>query len=208
QHHRLNFHGEVMEELCFPQLLNSSCRTPDPPGSGIVVVYVLLYIISVLTAALNLLVIISISHFRQLHTPTNFLLLSLAVSDFFVGFLVMPVEILLMQTCWMLGDLMCALYYLLPLIITTASVGNIVLISADRYVAICDPLHYPTRITKKRMRISVCVCWFYSLVISTVILYNELKQPGRYNSCYGECVVDIAVSTHKYLYHRRTPVGS
>uniref|UniRef100_A0A3P8T846 G-protein coupled receptors family 1 profile domain-containing protein n=1 Tax=Amphiprion percula TaxID=161767 RepID=A0A3P8T846_AMPPE len=182
----------VMEELCFPQLLNSSCRTPDPPGSGIVVVYVLLYIISVLTAALNLLVIISISHFRQLHTPTNFLLLSLAVSDFFVGFLVMPVEILLMQTCWMLGDLMCALYYLLPLIITTASVGNIVLISADRYVAICDPLHYPTRITKKRMRISVCVCWFYSLVISTVILYNELKQPGRYNSCYGECVVDIA----------------
>uniref|UniRef100_A0AAQ5ZQV1 G-protein coupled receptors family 1 profile domain-containing protein n=1 Tax=Amphiprion ocellaris TaxID=80972 RepID=A0AAQ5ZQV1_AMPOC len=189
--------SEVMEELCFPQLLNSSCRTPDPPGSGIVVVYVLLYIISVLTAALNLLVIISISHFRQLHTPTNFLLLSLAVSDFFVGFLVMPVEILLMQTCWMLGDLMCALYYLLPLIITTASVGNIVLISADRYVAICDPLHYPTRITKKRMRISVCVlsgilsnCQIFivlSINFSNLILFL-LNQQAEFLCCFLFCL--------------------
>uniref|UniRef100_A0A3B5AJK8 Trace amine-associated receptor 4-like n=1 Tax=Stegastes partitus TaxID=144197 RepID=A0A3B5AJK8_9TELE len=163
-----------------------------PPRSGTAIVYVLLYIISVLTAALNLLVVISISHFRQLHTPTNFLLLSLAVSDFFVGFMVMPVEILLMQTCWMLGDLMCALYYLVPFIVIAASVGNMVLISVDRYVAICDPLHYPTRITKKRIRVSICLCWLYAVLMSIFIFYNHLKQPGRYNSCHGECLVEIA----------------
>ncbi|XP_047457670.1 trace amine-associated receptor 4-like [Mugil cephalus] len=178
--------------LCFPQLPNASCRRPDPPQPETMLAYLLLYVVSALTAALNLLVIISISHFRQLHTPTNFLLLSLAVSDFFMGLLVMPVEILMTQVCWMLGDLMCAAYYLLPFVIISASVGNMVLISVDRYVAICDPLHYPTRITKKKIKICVCLCWTYSVFINVFILYDHMKIPGKYNSCLGECLVGIA----------------
>ncbi|XP_067458760.1 trace amine-associated receptor 6-like [Thunnus thynnus] len=177
-------------ELCFPQL-NSSCRKPEPPNTNTVLIYILLSFISLLTAALNLLVIISISHLRQLHTSTNLLLLSLAVSDFLVGLLVMPVEILLTETCWILGDIMCALYYFVPIIIISASVGNMVLISVDRYVAICDPLHYPTKVTKKIVIICICLCWICSVFYSIILLYDNLKQPGRYNSCYGECVVNI-----------------
>ncbi|XP_005755920.1 trace amine-associated receptor 7h-like, partial [Pundamilia nyererei] len=53
----------------------------------------------------------------QLHTPSNILLLSLAVSDFLVGLLLIPAEIFRITVCW-----------------------------------------------------------------------NILIEPGRYNSCYGECV--------------------
>ncbi|XP_030285227.1 trace amine-associated receptor 4-like [Sparus aurata] len=178
-------------ELCFPQLPNTSCRRPEPPHLDTLLIYILLYSISLLTAALNLLVIISISHFRQLHTPTNILLLSLAVSDFLVGSLLMPVEILLTETCWMLGDLMCALYFLLPVIIVAASVGNMVLISVDRYVAICDPLHYTVKATQRLAIICILLCWTCSVVYSIFLLFDNLKQPGRYNSCNGDCMVNI-----------------
>ncbi|MEQ2308986.1 hypothetical protein AMECASPLE_033956, partial [Ameca splendens] len=93
--------------LCFPNH-NSSCRRLLLPLSETVLFHTLLTLISLLTVMLNLLVIISISHFRQLHNPTNSLLLSLAVSDLAVGLLVMPIEGLrYLETCWLLGRLMC-----------------------------------------------------------------------------------------------------
>ncbi|XP_033474089.2 trace amine-associated receptor 8a-like [Epinephelus lanceolatus] len=176
-------------ELCFLQL-NSSCRKPNRTHSDTVLIYIVLSVISLLTATLNLLVIISISHFKQLHTPTNFLLLSLAVSDFFVG-LLMFFQIMLIDGCWFLGDLMCSLYYVLDFIITSSSVGNMVLISVDRYVAICDPLHYSTKVTVRRVRICVCLCWGCSVLYDSLIMKDNLKQPGRYHSCTGECVIVI-----------------
>ncbi|KAM6955002.1 trace amine-associated receptor 13c-like [Lycodopsis pacificus] len=174
-------------DFCFPLLLNNSCRKPVPPQSDGMLV--LLSFISLLTAALNLLVIISISHFRQLHSPTNLLILSLALSDLLVGLLLMPVEILLTEACWFLGDLMCALYYVVDFIITSSSVGNMVLISIDRYLAICDPLRYNTRVTLDKTKICVCLCWIYSVLYNSLILMDFLRHPDSHNSCYGECVV-------------------
>ncbi|XP_026150749.1 trace amine-associated receptor 8a-like, partial [Mastacembelus armatus] len=174
-------------ELCFPQL-NTSCVKPKRPLSDTVLIYMILSFIAMLTAALNLLVIISISHFKQLHTPTNSLILSLAVSDFFVGFLLL-FQIMFIDGCWYMGDFMCALYYGFDYIITFSAVGNMVLISIDRYVAICDPLHYSIRVTQKRVQVCVCLCWICSFFIFFVLLKDNLKQPGQYNSCVGECVI-------------------
>ncbi|KAM4557865.1 trace amine-associated receptor 13c-like [Odontesthes bonariensis] len=152
--------------------------------------YIILSSISVLTVILNLLVIISISHFRQLHTPTNLLLLSLAVSDLFVG-LLMFFQIMLINGCWYLGDILCVMYQYLAYTITAASTGTMVIISIDRYVAICYPLHYSSKITQKRVKVCVCVCWIYSAIVQCLILKDNLKQPGRYNSCYGECIIVV-----------------
>ncbi|XP_047457669.1 trace amine-associated receptor 13c-like [Mugil cephalus] len=178
------------DELCFPQLFNSSCRKPKRPEFEVMLIHILLSSISLLTVILNLLVIVSIYHFRQLHTPTNLLLLSLAVSDFFVG-LLMCFQIMLINGCWFLSDLMCVLYQYLSYIITSASVGTMVLISVDRYVAICYPLHYPTKITQRRVQICVSLCWLCSVFLQSLNLKDNLKQPGRYNSCSGECVIVI-----------------
>ncbi|XP_060883110.1 trace amine-associated receptor 13c-like [Labrus mixtus] len=179
-------------ELCYPQLLNSSCRGIMRPRTEAILFYALLSSIAVLTVVLNLLVIISISHFRQLHTPTNLLLLSLAISDLLVGLLVMPVEtVRFIETCWLLGDLMCAMSDIIAFTLTSASVGNMVLISIDRYVAICHPLQYSNQITRSTVELCVCLCWACSILYTVLILKEHLRQPDRYNSCFGECVVVI-----------------
>ncbi|XP_029968203.1 trace amine-associated receptor 13c-like [Salarias fasciatus] len=177
-------------ELCFPQLANAFCTRPKRPHVEAMLVYILLSSICLLTVILNLLVVISISHFRQLHTPTNLLLLSLAVSDFFVGFL-MFFQMVLIDGCWFLGDIMCTIYQYLAYIITSASIGTMVIISIDRYVAICYPLHYSTKITHRKVQISIYLCWICSVIFQTLNLTDALEQPGRYNSCVGECVFYI-----------------
>ncbi|XP_058478611.1 trace amine-associated receptor 13c-like [Solea solea] len=178
-------------DFCFPQL-NNSCKKPSQPYTEAMLIYTLLSIISLVTVALNLLVIISISHFRQLHTPTNLLLLSLAVSDLFVGFLLMPVEIIYIEACWLLGDIVCTLYYIIDYIITSASVASMVLISLDRYIAICDPLRYPDKVTKKKVQLCVCLCWLCSIFYRIFLLIDDLKHPGKSIACLGECVVVIS----------------
>ncbi|XP_017296030.1 trace amine-associated receptor 13c-like [Kryptolebias marmoratus] len=178
-------------ELCFPQLINISCKKPLQRHAENILIYVLLPCISFLTVTLNLLVIISISHFRQLHTPTNLFLCSLAVSDFLVGLVLMPVRILLTGSCWVFGSLMCGLFNYVSFIITSASVGNMVLISADRYIAICDPLCYPNKVTQGKVKICVCLCWTCSVLYNGVILKHHLQYPDKFNSCHGECVLLI-----------------
>lgn len=97
-----------------------------------------------------------------------------------------------MQFCWYLGDAACALSYTVSFIITSSSVGSMVLISVDRYVAICQPLHYSTKVTPRRAQGCVCLCWGTALLYNCLILLEFLRHPGGYNRCQGECVLFIS----------------
>uniref|UniRef100_A0A8C5EUY2 G-protein coupled receptors family 1 profile domain-containing protein n=1 Tax=Gouania willdenowi TaxID=441366 RepID=A0A8C5EUY2_GOUWI len=177
-------------ELCYPHLGNSSCRRIKRSHSVSVLLHIILSSISVLTVTLNLLVIISISHFRKLHTPTNFLLLSLAVSDFSVGF-VWVFLILLIDGCWFLGADLCVFNTVFCYVATSASIGTVVLISVDRYVAVCDPMHYQTKVTKNRAKICIVLCWVGSTVFHCLRKIYNIGNSGEFDSCAGECVIYV-----------------
>ncbi|XP_068602790.1 trace amine-associated receptor 13c-like [Brachionichthys hirsutus] len=183
---------ETLEEtdLCFPEIFNASCRKQKHSHSEAVLIYIVMPFTSLLTVTLNLLVIVSIAHFKQLHTPTNLLLLSLACSDFFVGVL-LCFHILISDGCWALGNLMCGLFNIVDFTCTSASVGTMVLISVDRYVAICDPLRYSTKITVSRVTTCIWLCWVCSILYNGLLMTENLKQLDRYISCIGECVIVI-----------------
>ncbi|XP_053179003.1 trace amine-associated receptor 13c-like [Scomber japonicus] len=176
-------------ELCILPL-NTSCMSTlvSPKATFIKTLW---YYIALLTVMLNLLVVISISHFRQLHTTTNVFLLSLAVSDLLVGGAVMPTAVAL-QSCWFPGKITCTLLFLLGFALTSSSVGSMVLISVDRYVAICVPLHYSSMITTKRAKICVSLCWICSIIYNLIMLKDHLSQKYMFNPCSQECTVFIS----------------
>ncbi|XP_026217568.1 trace amine-associated receptor 13c-like [Anabas testudineus] len=183
--------GTDSPHLCFPNL-NSSCRRLLRPPSETALLYTLLVFVSLLTVTLNSLVIFSISHFRQLHTPTNTLLQSLAVSDLLLGLLVMPIEGLrYIETCWLLGRLICALSPYVFYCLISSSLGHMVLISIMRYVTICDPLQHSSKITMTNVKICICLCWTSSVIYNGLILMDHMGNPDRFSSCHGECVVVI-----------------
>ncbi|RXN23577.1 trace amine-associated receptor 13c-like protein [Labeo rohita] len=134
-------------QYCFPDI-NSSCIKEKRSNHEYNIMYVFFSLLSAWTVFLNLLVIISISHFKKLHTPTNLLILSLAVADLLVGLIVIPVEaIKLIETCWYFGNAFCGLFIIILGLVLSASLSNLIFIAADRYVAVNHPLMYPQKVT-------------------------------------------------------------
>ncbi|KAK2846258.1 hypothetical protein Q7C36_011112 [Tachysurus vachellii] len=162
-------------------------------------VYILLYVCSaavvLLTVCGNLLVIISVLHFKQLHTPTNMLLLSLAVSDFLVGALVMPSMLIwTIESCWIFGrDFcisfldFCITFLLIGGIIMTISIYNVALIAVDRYLALSNPFLYISSVSKRTMCIVVYSNWCVCIMYTTSFYYFN----GSFENsvmCPGECL--------------------
>ncbi|XP_051765915.1 trace amine-associated receptor 13c-like [Ctenopharyngodon idella] len=159
-------------QYCFPAI-NSSCIKGKCSRHEYNIMYAFVSLLSAWTVFLNLLVIISISHFRKLHTPTNLIILSLAVSDLLIG-LVMPIEATrLIGMCWYFGDTICGLYLIFISVLFSASLTNLVLIAVDRYVAVCHPLLYPQKITMTKTLTSICLSWVCSSAYNTVFVFNS-----------------------------------
>ncbi|XP_052364329.1 trace amine-associated receptor 6-like [Oncorhynchus keta] len=175
-------------QYCF-QDGNSSCRKALLSTSIHITLYIFFSLISAVTVFLNLLVIISISHFKQLHTPTNLLILSLAASDLLVGLIVIPVTtVAILEPCWGFGEYFCAFQFFITYLCTSLSLGNLVLISIDRYVAVCDPLLYHSKITITGTICCISITWSCCIIYDAVIIQNfvNVQTPSR---CLTECVV-------------------
>ncbi|XP_056100553.1 trace amine-associated receptor 13c [Rhinichthys klamathensis goyatoka] len=178
-------------QYCFPNN-NLSCTKNVKPGFEYIIVYIFISTISVFTVFLNLLVIISISHFKQLHTPTNVLIFSLAVADLIVGLILMPVQgIKLIEPCWFFGEIFCSIFPFIFYVVVTASLGNLIIISVDRYIAVNDPLRYASRVNINRAVFSIVANWVFSFVYSLFILYDSLLYPEKNYTCIGECILVI-----------------
>ncbi|XP_053191686.1 5-hydroxytryptamine receptor 1D isoform X2 [Scomber japonicus] len=145
----------------------------------------LLAVVTLATVLSNAFVIATIFLTRKLHTPANFLIGSLAVTDLLVSILVMPISIVYtVSKTWSLGQIVCDIWLSSDITFCTASILHLCVIALDRYWAITDALEYSKRRTMRRAAIMVGVVWVISISISMPPLFwRQAKAHEELTDC-------------------------
>uniref|UniRef100_A0A3Q3KUC6 Trace amine-associated receptor 1 n=1 Tax=Labrus bergylta TaxID=56723 RepID=A0A3Q3KUC6_9LABR len=181
-------------ERCF-ESRNTSCLKSSYPIPLRVTLYIILGVIIILSVCGNLLVTFSVAYFKQLHTPTNYLILSLAMSDLLLAIIVMfPRMIQTIESCWYFGDFFCNVYMSSVYTLVTASIITLSFIAVDRYYAVCQPLLYRSKISVNVVLIMILICWSISVILGFGMIFLKLNILGveefYYNhvACEGGCI--------------------
>nr|XP_023652926.1 trace amine-associated receptor 1-like [Paramormyrops kingsleyae] len=197
EHEKMNINQSGSQkniQFCY-ESINSSCQKNVYPAAVWVPVYVLLGATILLTVLGNLLVIVSIALFRQLHTPTNYLILSLATADLLVGVVVMPPSMVRsVETCWYFGNVFCRIHTSTDFTLCHASILHLTLISIERYYAVCQPFQYNTKISTSTVVPLIIISWTVSSIFGFGMIFLDLNIWGiedlyRYDYCEGGCFV-------------------
>nr|XP_020656476.1 trace amine-associated receptor 1-like [Pogona vitticeps] len=182
-------------QLCY-ESINSSCIKNSWSISMHITMYTFMLCVILATVAGNLTVIISIAHFKQLHTPTNFLILSMATVDFLLGFFVMPYSMIRsVENCWYFGEFFCKFHTSVDIMLSTASIFHLSFISIDRYYSVCDPLRYKAKINTCVVLIMIVVSWIFSAMFGFGLIFLQLNMIGAKETfykliyCAGGCFV-------------------
>lgn len=119
--------------------------------------------LSFITVSGNIMVMVSFKIDKQLQNISNYFLFSLALADFFIGLISMPLfTVYTILGYWPFGRHVCDGWLALDYLASNASVLNLLLISFDRYLSVTRPLTYRAKRTKGKALLFICKYSFFS----------------------------------------------
>ncbi|RWS21283.1 5-hydroxytryptamine receptor 1F-like protein [Leptotrombidium deliense] len=126
----------------------------------------------------------------KLRQPRNFLIFSLAITDFLVGLIVMPVVYFVKPNFhgnWPYGTTLCEIYWVIKITVVHVSILHLVVIAIDTYLSLKNAF-YAQRRTAKKVTLMVLGIWFLGHLPSLLTLvYKDSEYETRINvnySCY------------------------
>ncbi|XP_067612674.1 somatostatin receptor type 2 [Eurosta solidaginis] len=147
-----------------------------------VILYIFVFIVGL---AGNTLVIYVVLRFSKMQTVTNIYILNLAIADecFLIG---IPVLLYTMQVgSWQFDDYICKAYMVSTSITQFTSSIFLLIMSADRYIAVCHPISSPRYRTPFVSKVVSLIAWLTSvLLMLPVILFASTVHTGEHHiSC-------------------------
>uniref|UniRef100_A0A8C3W5M1 Olfactory receptor n=1 Tax=Catagonus wagneri TaxID=51154 RepID=A0A8C3W5M1_9CETA len=136
-------------------LLGLFSNTPFPW-----LLFVLIFLVFVISIASNTIMIVLIHMDSRLHTPMYFLLSQLSIMDILYISTIVPkmlVDQMVGQRAISFAG--CTAQHFLYLTLAGAEFFLLGLMSYDRYIAICNPLRYPVLMSHKVCLLIVAVAW-------------------------------------------------
>lgn len=121
----------------------------------------------------NILVVVAVSSNKVLHTVSNIFIVSLSLADLLVGTVVMiPAMLNEIYGRWILAPEFCSIWVSFDVMLTSASILNVSLISLDRYLVIMRPLRYKSLMSTTKALVLLSVIWFIAIMASFLPIEN------------------------------------
>ncbi|XP_016997263.2 alpha-2 adrenergic receptor isoform X1 [Drosophila takahashii] len=145
----------------------------------IVIASVIVTILMIIIVVGNMLVIIAIATEKSLKNIQNWFIASLAVADFFLGLIIMPFSLANeLMGYWIFGSWWCDIHSAMDVLLSTASIMNLCLISLDRYWSITKAVDYLKSRTPARAAVMITAVWIMSALICIPPLLGwKVKTP-------------------------------
>jgi len=118
----------------------------------------------------NSLICVSVVKFRHLRTNTNFILLSLALTDLSMVIIMILNAVTTVTGKWIFGEWCCRAVASIGLTLSFVSILHLCALSVDRYIAIQKPLRYLFIVTRRRVTTILLLIWLSVVVILNVPL--------------------------------------
>ncbi|CAL8315520.1 unnamed protein product [Merluccius merluccius] len=145
--------------------------TDDTAAAAVAVAF--LSPLALATAVVNGAVMAAICSTKKLHLPANYLICSLAFTDFLVAALVMPPAALYVAAgAWRLGGVACDAWLSVDMTCCTCSILHLCAIALDRYWAVTKATaEYARRKSARRAALMIAAAWLISVFISLPPLF-------------------------------------
>ncbi|XP_055709054.1 cholecystokinin receptor type A-like isoform X1 [Phlebotomus papatasi] len=165
----------VNENVTANDTSSMAMQTPSWLAAGRVQIplYAVIFLLAVIG---NSLVILTLVQNKRMRTITNVFLLNLAVSDLLLGVLCMPFTLVgTLLRDFVFGELMCKFLPFLQAASVAVSAWTLVVISVERYYAICHPLRSRRWQTLSHSYKLIAAIWCGSLVsMSPIAFFSRL----------------------------------
>ncbi|XP_077118532.1 olfactory receptor 5G26-like [Ranitomeya variabilis] len=124
----------------------------------------------------NLLIITLVSTNKKLHTPMYFFISQLSISDIVLTSDIVPNMLnVLLYNRGNITFLGCITQFYLFCTSEAAECFLLAVMSYDRYVAICNPLHYTSIMTNGRCVMLIANCWVFGFSIMLIYTITTAK---------------------------------